>query len=90
VTALVVFGGVWLLAGVEVAGRFGADLSGIALAVDRLGPPLASGILLALAGWIGPSFEMQGSGIWVALRAAAWALASAALLVAAFRRIELR
>lgn len=90
VTALMVFGGVWLLGGLEVAARLGAELGGVARAIDQLGPPLASGILLALGGWIEPAAEIHGSGAAVALRASIWAAGSAALLALAFRRVELR
>ena len=90
VTALLVFGGVWLLAGLEVAARLGADVSGLPGLVDRFGPPLASGILLALAGWIEPAAQVHGSGLAVALRAAVWCVLGTALLAVGFRRIELR
>ncbi len=90
VTALMVFGGVWLLAGLETAARLGADLSGAAWVLDRFGPPLASGILIALASWLEPAAQIHGSAAEVSVRALLWSLASAALLVLSFRRIELR
>lgn len=90
VTALLVFGGVWLLAGLETAARLGAELTGVARAIDTLGPPLASGVLIALGGWLEPTVQVEGSAAAVALRALLWSVGSAALLVVGFRRIELR
>ena len=90
VTALLVFGGVWLLAGLETAARLGAELSGVARLVDTFGPPLASGILIALAGWLEPTAQIHGSATEVALRALVWCAGSTALLVVGFRRLELR
>jgi hypothetical protein len=90
VTALLVFGGVWLLAGLETAARLGAELSGVARLVDTFGPPLASGILIALASWLEPTAQIHGSATEVTLRALVWCAGSAALLVVGFRRLELR
>ena len=78
---MLVFGGVWLMAGLETAGRLGAELTGAARALDTLGPPLASGVLIALGGWLEPTVEIAGAPEAVALRALLWCVGSAALLV---------
>ena len=64
-----------------------ADLGLLGL-VDRFGPPLATSLALALAPWL-PNVSVPGDPVAVAVRLAGWALVSLALLVFAFRRIEL-
>ena len=90
ITALLVFGGVWLLAGLEIAARLGAELSGLPLLIDTFGPPIASGIIVALSPWLEGAREIQGSPVLIVSRALVWCGASSALLVLGFRRIELR
>ena len=64
------------------------ELTGLAGAVERVGPPLCSAVIAALAPWIGESVPVADS--WVLLlRLTAWAVVSCALLLATFRRIEL-
>jgi ABC-type transport system involved in multi-copper enzyme maturation permease subunit len=87
-TILLVMMGVGLVAAVNVAGLFGAELGGLATAVQRFGPPLVSPVALALRDWIAPT-AVPGDALILALRQIAWMLASAALLVHAFRRVEL-
>jgi hypothetical protein len=80
--------GVCMVAAVNLAGLFGAELGGLAGAIDRYGPPLVSAVALALRGWIAP-LALPGEPLALALRHAVWLLASAALLLRAFRRIDL-
>lgn len=90
VTALAVFGGVWLLAGLEAAAAGGAQLGGVAGLVVHQGPPVAGGMILALGAWLEPTAHIEGSALAVALRAAAWAALAAVALTVSFRRVELR
>ena len=92
-TTLTVLAGVALLAGAEVFVFFwqisGADPTPLLERVYRVvvvAPPLASGIVVPLAAWLGPE---QQPVLAVALRALLWALASGAILVLSFRRTEL-
>jgi len=86
--ALLVFGFVWGIGVVNAAGCSGAQLEGLLGAIHRLGPPLASSMILALAAWVEPLVPL-GDAADVALRSAVWAGASATLLVLGFRRREL-
>ena len=62
---------------------FGVELTGLAGAVERVGPPLCGAVIAALAPWTGESVPVADS--WVLLlRLAAWAVVSCALLLAAF------
>jgi ABC-type transport system involved in multi-copper enzyme maturation permease subunit len=88
VVALLVFGGVWSLAGIELAARLGATLTGLPGALERFGPPLAGSMLAALSGWL-EAAAGHADPLALAMRSIAWAVASAALLVLAFRRVEL-
>ena len=88
VTALLVFGLVWAIASVNAAAQLGARLEGAAALVDRLGPPLASAMVVALASWVEPSAP-HGAPLELAVRSLLWAGASTALLVAVFGRMEL-
>ena len=82
---LVTVGGV---ASINFLSNTGAQLEGLIGAVDRFGPPLASGIVLALTPWVGA--EADGAAAWnMGLRLVAWAAAGAAGLVFAFRRMEI-
>ncbi len=87
-TVLLVMMGVSAVAAVNVAALFGAELAGVAAAVERFGPPLVSLVALALREWISPG-AAAGDWLMPALRQIAWMLASAALLVEGFRRVEL-
>ena len=87
-TVLLVLMGVTGVAAVNVAALFGAELGGLVGAVERFGPPLISPVALALREWLAPS-TLPGNGLAIALRQIAWMLASAALLVHAFRRVEI-
>jgi hypothetical protein len=77
------------MAAVNVAGLFGAELGGLVGAIQRFGPPLVTSVAVALREWIAPS-EIPGNALTLALRQILWMLASAALLVRGFARIEIR
>jgi hypothetical protein len=88
-TLLLVFPGVGMVALANLTSlvRGGTLEPGLLLALDRFGPPLLTALVVPLAPWLeSVSFPAAGG---VALRLAAWALASVALLVLVFRRIEL-
>ncbi len=89
---LLVFGVVFfttLAAGVAlVQAQSGAPQSAFAL-LDRWGPPIASGMLRALAGWL-PGSALPGNAAGALLRGAGWAALGVAALATAFRRIELK
>ena len=87
-TVLLVMMGVAGVAAVNVAALFGAELGGLAAAAQRFGPPLVGPVALALRDWIAPT-AVPGDALTLALRQIAWMLASAALLVHAFRRVEI-
>ena len=87
-TVLLVMMGVAGVAAVNLAGLFGAELSGLPAAIERFGPPLVSSVALALREWIAPT-SIPGDAQLLALRQIAWMLASAALLVHGFQRVEL-
>lgn len=87
-TALLVLGVVWGVALVNAFGRAGTELGGWLAALDRFGPPLATGMVVALSPWLAP-FEIAAEPVEVAVRGALWAAASVALVVLAFRRFEL-
>lgn len=63
--------------------------NGILAWIDRFGPPLASSLGLALAPWLGGA-QLQGSAADIAFRLALWCALGVGLLVAAFRRAEIR
>jgi ABC-type transport system involved in multi-copper enzyme maturation permease subunit len=88
VTALAVFGFVWVVAGINAVAQFGTQLTGFAGLVDRFGPPLATAMIVALGSWIEPT-ATRGEPLELALRSLVWAGAGALLLLGAFRRIEL-
>jgi len=88
-TALLVFGLVWGIAGLDVLAGMGAELGGVVGAFQRYGPPLASPTLAALAPWLEEPLR-AGDVAALAVRAGAWLAASVGLLVAAFARLELR
>jgi hypothetical protein len=88
-TALVVFAGVWGLAGLELMRFASIDLGPVSRAVAELAPPFVAGVVVPLRVWLGTAVDIPGAPIAVLLRALVWALASAGLLVLAFRRTEL-
>jgi ABC-type transport system involved in multi-copper enzyme maturation permease subunit len=87
-TLLLVLGGVALVALANGLGTLG-ELEGWLGALDRLGPPLASSMVHALAPWL-PSATLPERSEQVFARLVAWAIASLFALVFAFRRVELR
>ena len=87
-TLLVLLMSVAAIAAVNVAGLTGAQLGGAAALLDAWGPPLVSSVAFALREWLAPT-AVPGNALALALRHGVWALASAALLVHAFRREDL-
>jgi hypothetical protein len=87
VTVLLVLGGVGLVALANGVSPF-AEATGWLGLVDRLGPPLASSMALALQPWL-EGVQIPGDGVRVGARGMAWAIASVLALVYAFRRVEL-
>ncbi len=87
-TLLLLLMGVAGVAAANFAGLFGAQLGGLAGLVDGYGPPLVSSIAFALREWIAPT-AVPGNALALGLRHGVWMLASAMLLVHAFRRAEL-
>jgi hypothetical protein len=86
--ALFVFAGVFGVAAVNAASQLGAGLAGLPALLDRAGPPLASGMIVALGAWIEPT-ATRGEPLALLLRALAWAVGSVGALLLAFRRVEL-
>jgi hypothetical protein len=87
-TLLLLLMSVGMLAALELAALAGAQLGGLAGVIEGYGPPLVSSVTYALREWIAPS-SVPGNALALALRHGVWALASAALLVHAFRRMEI-
>ncbi len=87
-TALIVLGLVWGVAAVNAFGRFGVDLGGWVGALDRLGPPLATVMVVTLAPWVEP-LDVSADPLDALARAVLWAAGSLVLVVVAFRRVEL-
>jgi hypothetical protein len=87
-TALLVVGGVWGLAGLELAAQLGAKLEGVPGLLVHAGPPLAASLASAFGPWIAPT-ATQGEPLALAARSLAWALASTGALVVALRRADL-
>jgi hypothetical protein len=87
-TLLLVLGGVWLVAFANALGSF-TQLGGWLGALDRVGPPLASSMALALAPWL-DGVTITGDPVRVIARLVAWAIAAVLALIYAFRRVELR
>ncbi len=86
--ALLVLGVTVPVAALEGLVLAGLPLEGSARLVADLGPPFLAGPVAALAGWGGPLAELPLEAPWV--RGVAWALGAVTLLLAVFRRIELR
>jgi len=76
------------IAALNAASLLGSQLGGLAGLIDAYGPPLVSSIALALREWIAPT-AVPGDALGLALRHVVWVLASAALLIQAFRRVDL-
>jgi hypothetical protein len=85
-TVALVFAGVAVVTGANLASLLGVELSPAWAAVDRFGPPLGTGIALAAAEWTGRA--LPASGGMVAARLLLWAVLAPALLVVLFRRRE--
>jgi hypothetical protein len=88
-TFLVVFALVSGVTALNLASSAGVELAGIAYAVDRFGPPLGTALMQALGPWVGRPPASLGQGD-TTLRLVLWATASVALLIATFRRVEIR
>jgi ABC-type transport system involved in multi-copper enzyme maturation permease subunit len=88
-TLLLISMGVGAVAAANAAALLGAELGGLPAGLDRYGPPLLSSVALALREWIAPA-TLPGSAPALWLRHLVWMAASAALLILAFRRVELR
>ena len=88
-TFLVVFALVTGVTALNLASSAGIELSGMAYVVDRFGPPLGTALVQALGPWVGKPATPLGQGD-TTLRLVLWATASVALLIAAFRRVEIR
>jgi len=85
---LLVFGGVATIGAANAASSAGASLGGWLGAVDRFGPPLGTGIAIAVSAWV--DFVPEVDAITVALRLFLWAALGVSALLVAFGRIELR
>ena len=68
---------------------FGARLEGVALVVQHFTPPLCTAVVVALGPWIVPVVPEIDPNI-VTLKLVFWLIASVALLLAVFRRAEIR
>ncbi len=87
-TFLLVIGFVALTSTVNLLGLSGVELSALYAAVDRAGPPFATGIVRALAPWSDGKVADPGA-FEVALRLVLWAVGSVAALGFVFRRREI-
>ncbi len=85
---LAVFVTVGVLALANLLGATGAADSGLLALIDRLGPPLAESVASALAPWVAFQLPLDPAPPLLA-RLALWDLASLALLLLGFRRIEI-
>ena len=90
-TVLLVLIAVGFTAGVNLLVPLNVGLGGVALAVHRHGPPLATAIVAALEPWLDSSLSgtVGGDAVDLGLRLVVWAAAGVALLIFAFRRVEL-
>jgi hypothetical protein len=87
-TVLLVLASVGSIAFTNLLALFGAELGGLAGAIDRYGPPLCTAIAVSLAPWV-ESTAIEGNAAELALRLAVWAGAAVGLLALAFRRSEI-
>ena len=76
-TALLVFLGVGVLAGVNASALAGLEPSGLTGLLNAWGPPLCSALVLALAPWI-EGTPLVGDPVAIGLRLSLWAVASVA------------
>lgn len=88
VTALLVFAAIGVQASLDALALFGFQLGGVALFLERTGPPLLRSQVAALLPWIEP-LQPDISPLDLGLRLGLWALVSAALLSLSFHRVEL-
>ncbi len=90
-TVLLVLVAVGFTASVNLLMLLDVGFGGVALAVHRYGPPLATAIVAALAPWLDSSASgpVGGDAVDLGLRLVVWAAAGVALLIFAFRRVEL-
>ncbi len=88
VSALLSLVAIQVIVAVNVAVLIGWEPEGWPLWLDRLAPPLGHGISQAVLLW-NPDFTHLADPANVALRLAVWAGLSVALLLLAFRRLEL-
>lgn len=73
----------------NTAHMLGARPGGWLGTMEQMGPPLGTALLFAVSPWVGVETNFEQAA-WVFGRLGAWAIASALLVVVAFRRIELR
>ncbi len=88
VTVLIVFGGVGLMAVLNLAAAAGRPLAGLYFVLHQFGPPVLSAVMAALSPWwaTGP-VEIS---VWdVVIRSVSWAIGSLGLLLIVFDQIEL-
>ena len=83
-TLFSILAGVGVIAGLNALALFGSELSGVAWALDRFGPPLGSALVAGVAGWIAP-VAVPVDPLEIAIRSGAWAVAGISLLVVTFR-----
>ena len=88
-TVMLVFVATGAITLANLVGMFRDATGGVMGAIDRFGPPLCTSIALALSPWI-DEVSVPGSSLEIAIRHAGWAVASIALLVVVFGRLELR
>lgn len=86
--ALLVFGGIGVVAAVDLAAIGGAKLGGAVGILANYGPGFAAAPTLALSAWAG-AFGENLEPLSIALRSLLWAIGSYGLLVASLRRIEI-
>jgi ABC-type Na+ efflux pump permease subunit len=68
---------------------FGAELEGVAHVLQHFTPPLATAVVVALGPWLAPNAP-DVDPVIVCLKLAFWMVASMALLLAVFRKVEIR
>jgi len=87
-TVLLVFAALGLVALANGVVLAGGEPGGVLGAVDRFGPPLASGVALGVAPWV-PQAELPVEAAALVFRAVLWAGGACVALWAAFARVEL-
>lgn len=76
------------IVGTDAASLAGAEFGGVLGALQQTGPGFGAALAAALAPWLAPA-QVDVDGLAVALRLAGWAVAAPALLLLAFRRVEI-